>query len=156
MEMASLLPSPLRLSPPTPPSPPPLCGLPTRPLPFFSPSPLLRMVSTRQSRFHSCCSQPSEQGYVTYDDEKSVFPAEACEELGGDSCEIDGVGQEVKPKATASREPIASPLAGKDREYVEYTGEKTVFPGEACEELGGEFCQPEYQKGVYPDKVSAT
>lgn len=24
----------------------------------------------------------------------------------------------------------------------------SVFPGEACDELGGEFCEPSYQEGV--------
>lgn len=24
-----------------------------------------------------------------------------------------------------------------------------VFPGEACDDLGGEFCEPEYQRGVH-------
>jgi hypothetical protein len=30
-----------------------------------------------------------------------------------------------------------------------------VFPGEACEELGGDFCEPEFQEGVFPEKTSA-
>ena len=36
-----------------------------------------------------------------------------------------------------------------DREYLQYDSPKTVFPAEACDDLGGEFCDPEYQKGVY-------
>ncbi|EYU31873.1 hypothetical protein MIMGU_mgv1a016240mg [Erythranthe guttata] len=76
----------------------------------------------------------------------SVFPAEACETVGGEACLAD-IGPEVKlepaqpniPKKTAS-EPI-------DREYLDYTQDsRTVLLGEACEVLGGDFCEPPYPK----------
>lgn len=59
-----------------------------------------------------------------------VFPAEACEELGGEFCEVEGVGQEVKPPpAPKSENPVASffnsftskPEVGT----VDYDGPKT-------------------------------
>ncbi|CAM6086893.1 unnamed protein product [Calypogeia fissa] len=97
--------------------------------------------------------KPSEQ-YVDYEGGSSVFPAEACEETG-EGCDAEGVFKEVAPKASTSQAAVRQ-KAGPDREYEEYAGEKTVFPGEACEELGGEFCEPEFQKGVFPDKVQAS
>ncbi|KAL3701192.1 hypothetical protein R1sor_019214 [Riccia sorocarpa] len=101
--------------------------------------------------------QPAEQELVfNYEGEKTtVFPAEACEELGEEYCGAEGVGPEVKPKAEAPKEetaPSGESQEGVDREYEEYKGDKTVFPGEACDELGGPFCEPEYQKGVFPEK----
>ena len=33
-----------------------------------------------------------------------------------------------------------------DREYEEYNSPKTVFREEACDDLGGEFCEPDFQK----------
>lgn len=32
---------------------------------------------------------------------------------------------------------------------------RRVFPGEACDDLGGEFCDPEYQQGVYQEAAAA-
>ncbi|EXB81208.1 hypothetical protein L484_013149 [Morus notabilis] len=85
---------------------------------------------------------------VDYSSVTSVFPAEACETIGGDTCDAK-MYPEVKltpqPKNTASTDS-SEPA---DREYLEYNGPKTVFPGEACDDLGGEFCEPEYQTGVY-------
>ena len=40
-----------------------------------------------------------------------------------------------------------------EREYLEYDDPKTVFRGEACDDLGGTFCETEYQKGVYQRNV---
>lgn len=96
-------------------------------------------------------SQPTNQEYVNYAGKESVFPAEAREEVGGDS-NTDGVGPEVKPKA---KEPKETPKSadGPNRVYVNYAGGKTVLPGEACDDLGGEFCEGDYQDGVYPEKA---
>lgn len=92
---------------------------------------------------------------VDYDSSaKSVFPAEACDTVGGEACEGE-IGVEVTLKAD-SPSPSSPPAEGVDREYVEYASEKkTVFPGEACDDLGGEFCEPEYQSGVYTEKQPA-
>ncbi|RVW29193.1 Light-regulated protein 1, chloroplastic [Vitis vinifera] len=59
---------------------------------------------------------------------------------------------EVKLKAEAGNPPARSATEGVDREYLEYNSPKTVFPGEACDDLGGEFCEPEYQEGVFQEK----
>ncbi|GAY34895.1 hypothetical protein CUMW_277390 [Citrus unshiu] len=53
----------------------------------------------------------------------------------------------LKPEAkndtsTTASEPI-------EREYLEYNDTNTVFKGEACDDLGGTFCEREYQRGVY-------
>jgi hypothetical protein len=100
-------------------------------------------------------AQPSNQQYVDYAGNQSVFPAEACEELGGDSCAAEGVGPEVKLNPTTPPKPASAAQKKQqpDREYVDYeSGNKTVFPGEACDELGGEFCEGDYQKDVFPEK----
>jgi hypothetical protein len=116
-------------------------------------------VGRRRRRGEEGClrlqAQPSNQQYVDYAGNQSVFPAEACEELGGDSCAAEGVGPEVKPKPTTPPK-LASAAQKKqqpEREYVDYeSGNKTVFPGEACDDLGGEFCEGDYQKDVFPEK----
>lgn len=85
------------------------------------------------------------QAYVDYSSSRSVFPAEACEEVGGDACDVN-MGPETKlppRKEVPEKRP-----EGPDRETTSYDGPKTVFPGEACDELGGEFCEADYQEGV--------
>nr|ABK22524.1 unknown [Picea sitchensis]ABK27109.1 unknown [Picea sitchensis] len=103
-----------------------------------------------QHRWRAMATNPT----VDYDSSaKSVFPAEACDTVGGEACEGE-IGAEVTLKVDSP--PTSSPGVGIDREYVEYASElKTVFPGEACDDLGGEFCEPEYQSGVYKEKEPA-
>ncbi|KAL6350295.1 hypothetical protein AAG906_004243 [Vitis piasezkii] len=118
----SFPPSTLPLLTPTKPfSPPknPISKLQT------SPFPPLRATSKLQET-------PST---VDYSSTTSVFPAEACEVVGGEACDAE-----------------MSATEGVDREYLEYNSPKTVFPGEACDDLGGEFCEPEYQEGVFQEK----
>lgn len=88
---------------------------------------------------------------VDYNTTASVFPAEACETIGGEACEVD-MYPEVKLKEDGKAPAkVASELV--ERDYLEYNNNpKTVFPGEACDDLGGEFCEPEYQTGVFSDK----
>lgn len=85
---------------------------------------------------------------VDYNTMISVFPAEACETLGGEACDVE-MYPEVKlaPESKSSQARTGSEMV--DREYLDYNSSKTVFPGEACDDLGGEFCEPEYQTGVY-------
>ncbi|KAK0592648.1 hypothetical protein LWI29_022933 [Acer saccharum] len=83
-----------------------------------------------------------------YSSNVSVFPAEACETLGGDACDAD-MYPEVKLKPDTESEKVKTSSELIEREYLDYDGSKTVFPGEACDDLGGEFCEPEYQTGVY-------
>ncbi|XP_077229299.1 CCR-like protein [Tasmannia lanceolata] len=89
---------------------------------------------------------------VDYSSTASVFPAEACETVGGEACDVE-MYPEVKPKAESGKAKANMGSEEVDREYFEYSEPKTVFPGEACDDLGGEFCEPEYQKGVYKEKA---
>ncbi|KGN46414.1 light-regulated protein-like [Cucumis sativus] len=83
---------------------------------------------------------------VDYSSMSSVFPAEACDTVGGEACDVE-MYPEVKLKPEAKKgNSVTEPV---EREYLQYDSPKTVFPAEACDDLGGEFCDPEYQKGVY-------
>ena len=80
----------------------------------------------------------------------SVFPAEACETVGGVACDVEMFPEtklrlrEEPPKA-AKVGPGPGPTSETvDREYLEYNSPKTVFIAEACDDLGGEFCDPEW------------
>ncbi|XAR48239.1 hypothetical protein NMG60_11030992 [Bertholletia excelsa] len=90
---------------------------------------------------------PNDSSTVDYSSMSSVFPAEACETVGGDACDVQ-MYPEVK-LSPEDKEARKTPSEGIEREYLEYNTPKTVFPGEACDDLGGEFCEPEYQQGVY-------
>lgn len=105
----------------------------------------------------------------------SVFPAEACETIGGDACLAEMYPDiRLQPEARNER---ARALEATEREYFEYNEAKTknsftvvrcisvvnvcrinkhdiavvyrVFKAEACDNLGGIFCEREYQRGVY-------
>ncbi|KAJ0638077.1 putative light regulated Lir1 [Helianthus annuus] len=67
----------------------------------------------------------------------SVFPAEACEILGGVACDVE-MFPETKPKE-ANTASSKHKVTTTDREYLQ------VFIAEACDDLGGEFCEPAYQ-----------
>ncbi|CAJ2672301.1 unnamed protein product [Trifolium pratense] len=91
----------------------------------------------------------SEPSTVNYNSAFSVFPAEACETVGGDACLAD-MYPEVKLQPEAKKDtPKAATSENTEREYLEYSDPKTVFQAEACDDLGGTFCEPDYQKGVY-------
>ncbi|CAD5193235.1 unnamed protein product [Musa acuminata subsp. malaccensis] len=89
----------------------------------------------------------SETSTIDYSSSISVFPMEACEILGGEACNAR-MFPEAKLAAAAGSggRPASEEI---DRDYLEYNDPKTVFPGEACDDLGGEFCQAEYQNGVF-------
>ncbi|KAJ0430966.1 putative light regulated Lir1 [Helianthus annuus] len=79
----------------------------------------------------------------------SVFPAEACEILGGVACDVETF-PETKPKeanTASSKQKVTTTINSQtlDREYLQYDSPKTVFIAEACDDLGGEFCEPAYQ-----------
>ncbi|XP_020591394.1 light-regulated protein, partial [Phalaenopsis equestris] len=73
--------------------------------------------------------------------------AEARETIGG---EISDAAVYPEAKLTASKNSAEATIAVEEfeREYLDYNQQKTVFPDEACDDLGGEFCDPEYQTGV--------
>ncbi|KAK9120225.1 hypothetical protein Scep_018318 [Stephania cephalantha] len=83
-----------------------------------------------------------ETSTVDYSSEHSVFPAEACETIGGEACWY-GILPEAKLEPQ-DKETVTAAQELVDREYLEYNDPKTVFRGEACDDLGGEFCQPGY------------
>ncbi|XAR58326.1 hypothetical protein NMG60_11026777 [Bertholletia excelsa] len=85
---------------------------------------------------------------VNYNSSFSVFPAEACEIIGGDACAADTY-PEVKPRPEGRNNlnRIASEMI--EREYLDYNEPKTVLPADACDVLGGGFCERPYQRGVY-------
>ncbi|KAI4340625.1 hypothetical protein MLD38_025440 [Melastoma candidum] len=89
---------------------------------------------------------------VDYSSPVSVFPAEACEMIGGEACDVamfPEVKLESQNKRSSTSKSKSSSMDSVDREYYDYNSQKTVFPGEACDDLGGEFCEAEYQSGDY-------
>lgn len=128
----------------------PFVGAPTKKLV----SPLRPVSSPRISLINkhvkaTLDAVPQETSEVDYNSmTTSVFPAEACETIGGEACDVE-MYPEVKLKAEVNKKKPESASEKVDREYLDYNSSKTVFPGEACDDLGGEFCEPEYQKGVY-------
>ncbi|XP_030461720.1 light-regulated protein, chloroplastic-like [Syzygium oleosum] len=115
--------------------------------PLALPSKLSSSVSSRVSPVKAS-PEAYEAATVDYSSTISVFPAEACETIGGEACSAD-IYPEVKlnPEAQINTEMQAAEAF--EREYLEYSGPKTVFPAEACDDLGGEFCERPYQRGVY-------
>ncbi|ONM30818.1 SNF7 family protein [Zea mays] len=81
-----------------------------------------------------------------------VFPMEACDLLGGDACN-GPMFPEAKPASAAAA--ASRSVVGVDRDYLSYDEPKTVFPGEACDDLGGEFCEAPYQDGVSKELAHA-
>ncbi|ESQ32814.1 hypothetical protein EUTSA_v10005093mg [Eutrema salsugineum] len=129
------------------------------PLPSSQSSPKLTLLlpqsitTTKASRLSSLrpnassSSSTSDSLTVDYNSLLSVFPAEACETISGYACSAD-----IYPEVKLDTKPVSRPVATTepvDREYLEYNNPKTVFCAEACDDLGGEFCEPDYQKDVY-------
>ncbi|KAK1270427.1 Light-regulated protein [Acorus gramineus] len=128
------------------------------PLTRFQSSPAPRLLAKPNRRvLHTPIrvAEFPESSTVDYSSANSVFPAEACETIGGDACSADTY-PEAKLTADASNNKPRVSAEEIDREYVEYNEPKTVFPGEACDDLGGEFCAPEYQEGVFKEKILST
>ncbi|OWM76294.1 hypothetical protein CDL15_Pgr009940 [Punica granatum] len=127
----------------------------SQPLPLLKPTKTLaspwksipRLRASRPPTIRAVAGS-NDPSAVDYSSTTSVFPAEACETIGGDACAAE-MYPEVKltPEADGNEPRTAS--ENVDREYYEYNSPKTVFPGEACDDLGGEFCGADYQKGVY-------
>ncbi|XWS32584.1 hypothetical protein CRYUN_Cryun22dG0002000 [Craigia yunnanensis] len=78
----------------------------------------------------------------------SVLPAEAWETIGGDACRAD-IYPEIKLQPEAKNDSPRTATELIDGEYLEYNDAKTVFCAEACDDLCGEFCSREYQRGVF-------
>ncbi|CAN4090881.1 unnamed protein product [Withania somnifera] len=119
----------------------------TPPKPLVSP---LRSVSTYLKTHHTAMkATTNDTSTVDYSSmTSSVFPAEACETIGGEACDVE-MYPESKPKSAAAATNKTAASESVDREYLTYNEPKTVFLAEACDDLGGEFCEAEYQTGVY-------
>ncbi|KAG7626703.1 Light-regulated protein 1 [Arabidopsis thaliana] len=104
-----------------------------------------RLSSLRSNNSSSSSSSlTSDPNTVDYNSSiLSVFPAEACEVISGYACSAD-----IYPEVKLDTKPVSRPVASEpvDREYEEYNSPKTVFREEACDDLGGEFCEPDFQK----------
>lgn len=121
---------------------------PTKTLPSWRQSPKQHRTLVLSPIKAAIATTAPEISTVDYSSKTSVFPAEACDTIGGDAC-VAEMYTEVKPPANAVSTKARAVSDEVDREYMEYSEPKTVFPAEACDDLGGEFCEPEYQKGVY-------
>ncbi|KAL3653895.1 hypothetical protein CASFOL_003576 [Castilleja foliolosa] len=118
--------------------------LPPRTLSITSPPKVL--ICSNNSRFASFKSNALS---VNYSSTISVFPAEACETIGGEACLAD-IYPEVKLTTEANKKPnnvVESETV--EREYMDYTDPRTVLLSDACDVLGGEFCEQAYQTGIY-------
>ncbi|EOA24927.1 hypothetical protein CARUB_v10018218mg [Capsella rubella] len=121
------------------------------PLPSSVSSPKLSFLlphATKPSRLSPLRSNnaSSDPNTVDYNSSiLSVFPAEACEVISGYACSAD-----IYPEVKLESKPVSRPVTTEsvDREYEDYNNTKTVFREEACDDLGGEFCEPDYQKDV--------
>ncbi|KAL3511501.1 hypothetical protein ACH5RR_030902 [Cinchona calisaya] len=114
---------------------------------FKSPSKFAPAKQT--SLFKAVAAVANDNSTVDYSSTASVFPAEACETLGGEACDVEMYPEVKLNQGLPNEKPPTASSEQVEREYLEYNSPKTVFPGDACDELGGEFCQPEYQSGVY-------
>ncbi|PUZ57583.1 hypothetical protein GQ55_5G443800 [Panicum hallii var. hallii] len=106
-----------------------------------------RVPATRRSVRAVAAAVAAETAEVDYSSSFSVFPMEACDLLGGDTCSAQ-MYPEAKLAGAAAPEAAASRMEEVERDYLSYDEPKTVFPGEACDDLGGEFCEAPYQAGV--------
>ncbi|XP_055813895.1 light-regulated protein, chloroplastic [Solanum dulcamara] len=115
----------------------------------------LKSISTHLKITHTTCppikATTLDTSTVDYSSmTSSVFPAEACETIGGEACDVE-MYPETKPKSAVPPTATSNTASSEsvDREYLVYNEPKTVFLAEACDDLGGEFCEAEYQTGVY-------
>ncbi|KAG0462757.1 hypothetical protein HPP92_021233 [Vanilla planifolia] len=110
-------------------------------------SALFSMTRSKRAMVLLAKASPTVESVVDYSSSTSVFPAEACETIGGEACDA-AIYPEAKLSTSSNSATVDSAEEECEREYLEYNEPKTVFPGEACDDLGGEFCGAEYQKGV--------
>ncbi|CAO2185218.1 unnamed protein product [Urochloa humidicola] len=104
-------------------------------------------VARRSVRAAAAAVVAAEPAQVDYSSSFSVFPMEACELVGGDACIVQ-MYPEAKLAASVAADAETRRQEEVERDYLSYDQPKTVFPGEACDDLGGEFCEAPYQAGV--------
>ena len=107
----------------------------------------MSVLRFQNTKIKACAAGVPESSTVDYSSGTSVFPAEACEIAGGKACNVE-MYPEVKLKSEGNSINKSSSTESEpfDREYLEYNSPKTVFLEEACDDLGGEFCEPEFLK----------
>uniref|UniRef100_A0A0E0JD23 Light-regulated protein n=1 Tax=Oryza punctata TaxID=4537 RepID=A0A0E0JD23_ORYPU len=81
-----------------------------------------------------------EAAEVDYSSNISVFPMEACDLVGGEACNVQ-MYPEAKLSSSAAVAASRAAAEEVDRDYLSYDEPTTVFPEEACDDLGGEFCK---------------
>ncbi|XP_008791038.2 light-regulated protein, chloroplastic [Phoenix dactylifera] len=118
-------------------------------VPRRSSKPLRTLISPR-----AVAVTTFETSTIDYSSSISVFPMEACDIIGGEACNAK-MFPEAKLAVSSSGAKSTAALQEIDRDYIEYNEPKTVFPGEACDDLGGEFCEAEYLMGVYREEALA-
>ncbi|KAG8053713.1 hypothetical protein GUJ93_ZPchr0001g31183 [Zizania palustris] len=89
-----------------------------------------------------------EAAEVDYSSNISVFPMEACDLIGGEACQVQMYPEAKLPASSSSSCSSSRAAEDVERDYMAYDEPRTVFPGEACDDLGGEFCEAPYQAGV--------
>ncbi|XP_047066891.1 light-regulated protein, chloroplastic-like [Lolium rigidum] len=129
-------------------------------LPFAASVSCIRPAARRRStvvtgtrkmpRSGVCVAAGTGTAEVDYSSNVSVFPMEACDLVGGEACEAAEMYPETKLGGSSAVDVAGSRVREEEveREYLAYDEPKTVFPGEACDDLGGEFCEAPYQTGV--------
>ncbi|XP_022148181.1 light-regulated protein-like [Momordica charantia] len=98
-------------------------------------------LSSRRPAIKATSTVAYDTSVVDYSSAVSVFPAEACEIIGGEACWahiFPEVRLQPQPLENAPSNAVA--LEDIDREYLDYSDSSTVFLGEACDDLGGDFC----------------
>ncbi|KAK1684823.1 hypothetical protein QYE76_045671 [Lolium multiflorum] len=134
-------------------------------LPFAASVSCIRPAARRRStvvtgtrkmpRSGVCAAAGTGAAEVDYSSNVSVFPMEACDLVGGEACDAAEMYPETKLAGSSAVDVAGSNVREEEvereeveREYLSYDEPKTVFPGEACDDLGGEFCEAPYQTGV--------
>ncbi|KAF4397540.1 hypothetical protein G4B88_027280 [Cannabis sativa] len=119
------------------------------------PSKLSTSFTFRNSSVKANVVTTNNTNTVNYNSPFSVFPAEACETIGGEACFLKQSFN--KSRLTQHqlqhhlqrplKENILSTMIQKRKHAYIYFNQ--VFRREACDDLGGEFCEHDYQKSVY-------
>ncbi|KAF0901182.1 hypothetical protein E2562_038191 [Oryza meyeriana var. granulata] len=89
-----------------------------------------------------------EAAEVDYSSNISVFPMEACDLIGGEACDAQMYPEAKIPSSSAAAAAASRAAEEVERDYLSYDEPRTVFPEEACDDLGGEFCEAPYQAAV--------
>ncbi|KAL2939642.1 Light-regulated protein 1 chloroplastic [Bienertia sinuspersici] len=101
------------------------------------------LTTSRTSTIKASASVAFEPLSFNYNSQFSVFPAEACDIVGGNACAAV-MYPEVKLDTPKKMSQTNSNVVTEqfDREYFDYSIDpRSVLREEACDDLGGEFCE---------------